>query len=101
MSGLIYGGTNSSEETQAATVKMIWVQNLWITLICVPYLILLKTKPDDESQLPDDKKKQSIDMPVDAKVELLVEDVDRDQENNDTKNKEIHKHEEPSFLKAI
>lgn len=35
---------------------MIWIQNLWITLICVPYMVLLKTRPDDKDDAVSEKK---------------------------------------------
>lgn len=61
----------------------------------MPYLILLKTKPNDESVLIADKKAQNAEEPVDAKVDLLIEDID------DKEKKEIAMPEEPSFLKII
>jgi hypothetical protein len=56
MSGFIYAGAQTDLDYQHATVKMIWIQNLWITFICVPYIIFLKTKPDDKDEVASDKK---------------------------------------------
>jgi hypothetical protein len=27
-------------------MKMLWIQNFWITAICVPYIIIIKSRPD-------------------------------------------------------
>jgi hypothetical protein len=45
MSWLIYGNASSNEEYISATVNMVWVQNIWITLVCMPYMLLIKTEP--------------------------------------------------------
>ena len=47
MSGFMFKGIKKAdpEEVFHLVDNMIWVQNIWITLITVPYFILLRDKP--------------------------------------------------------
>lgn len=44
MSGLMFRGIKESSPTEARHLvdRMIWVQNIWITIVTVPYFILLR-----------------------------------------------------------
>jgi hypothetical protein len=51
MSGLIFGtGKGSATVIKDDLIYMLWVQNIWITIICVPYVILIKTKPPSQNE---------------------------------------------------
>lgn len=52
MSGLIFGtGKGSATVIKDDLIYMLWVQNIWITIICVPYVILIKTKPPSQNEV--------------------------------------------------
>ena len=47
LSGLIFSGIEqeSSHGVENQLMTMLWTQNIWITAICVPYMIMIKEKP--------------------------------------------------------
>lgn len=48
LSGFIFSGIEkmNSEQVKKQLMVMLWVQNIWITLICIPYYIIIREKPD-------------------------------------------------------
>lgn len=48
LSGYIFKGIEhmDSEEVQKSLQNMILFQNLWITVICVPYFLIIRDKPE-------------------------------------------------------
>ncbi len=50
MSGIILQGIDSNdlEYRRQLVQKLILVQNIWVTLVCVPYFVLLRDKPGSE-----------------------------------------------------
>jgi len=53
LSSIIFGGIEKqSVEQQRATVdKMIYTQEIWMTVIAVPYMILLRDKPENPASV--------------------------------------------------
>lgn len=47
MSGLIFAGIENEDShgVEDQLMTMLWVQNIWITVILVPYFIFIKEKP--------------------------------------------------------
>jgi len=50
MAGFIFGGINSPTITIAEQKQMLidvlWYQNYWILATCIPYIILVRDKPE-------------------------------------------------------
>jgi hypothetical protein len=48
MSGIIFDGVENVTNdlvVKQMLMKMLWVQNIWATVICVPYIIIIREKP--------------------------------------------------------
>jgi sugar phosphate permease len=47
MSGIILQGIDTTDYAvrRQLVQRLIWVQNIWVTLVCVPYFVLLRDKP--------------------------------------------------------
>lgn len=47
LAGWIFKGIQSmnSDEVEQSLMRMIWIQNFWITAICIPFIIIAREKP--------------------------------------------------------
>ena len=79
MSGLIFkaieDATPQGVEDQLMT--MLWVQNVWITLVMVPYMVLIREKPEKPPSLVATKEKEDVHFFQDLKEALRVKEYNK------------------------
>lgn len=47
LSGVIFKGIEEQDSAgvEKQLITMLWVQNIWVSAVCIPYLIFLEDKP--------------------------------------------------------
>ena len=75
MSGFMFKGIKQadSEEVFHLVDRMIWFQNIWITLITVPYFILLRDKPTTLPEQPISAQEKAKNSQFGQKIKLALQ----------------------------